>query len=259
MSYAFYRFECAIRSAAILGLIGAGGLGFQLALSFQSLNYREIWTLLYALILLSAAADAWSSAVRARRAVNGKARDRVLTGSLVATGLMVPAASQGTRMARSTRLITTMLTRTVLVVLRAIPPPVWALLFLFVLFPGILPGSLALAVYTIGVLGRLMAEATENLDRRPLNALRAHGAPELHVFCYGVIPAASPRFIAYGLYRWEVMVRETIVVGAGGLGLMLDHQLAAFDYSAAVTTLLALIVLTLAVDFISASIRRSIR
>lgn len=67
LSYGFYRFECAIRSAAVLGLIGAGGLGFQLALSFQTLRYNEMWTLLWALILLSGFADLWSSIVRRRR------------------------------------------------------------------------------------------------------------------------------------------------------------------------------------------------
>ncbi|MGH3993279.1 MAG: PhnE/PtxC family ABC transporter permease, partial [Pseudonocardiaceae bacterium] len=153
-------------------------------------------------------------------------------------------------------------TRTLLIVLRAIPPPVWALIILFVTYQGLLPGALALGVYTAGVLGRLMAEVAEDLDPRPLDALRAHGASEAQVFCYGVIPPAAPRFVAYGLYRWEVAIRETVVVGvvgAGGLGLLLERQLATFDYGGAVGTLLALIVLTLMVDFTSAAIRRSLR
>jgi phosphonate transport system permease protein len=107
-----------------------------------------------------------------------------------------------------------------------------------------------------------MAEAAENLDARPLQALRANGAPPPHVFCYGVIPAAAPRFVAYGLYRWEVTIRETIVVGvvgAGGLGLLLDQQLASFDYGGALATLITLMILTLLVDFASATIRRSLR
>lgn len=342
LSYSFYRFECAVRSAAILGLVGAGGLGFQIQLSFQTLRYPEIWTLLYALILLSGVVDLWSSVVRARRVaprpsptVTRAGRDPVLTGSLALALVLVPlsawqigldasvlatertwglvgqlfadawppgidggllgllelsavtlamsvlatalAASGGMLLAfpaaRPTggtgggrasgiRLLVVVATRGVLVVLRAIPPPVWALLFLFVLFPGIVPGALALGVYTLGVLGRLMAEAAENLDDRPLRALRAQGASPLQVFCYGTVPAATPRFVAYSLYRWEVAIRETVVVGvvgAGGLGLLLDQQLATFDYGGAVTTLLALIVLTLLVDLTSAAVRRSLR
>ena len=67
IAYAFYRFECAIRASIVLGMIGAGGLGFQVLLSMQSLRYGEVWTFLYALIALCGLADAWSSAVRRRR------------------------------------------------------------------------------------------------------------------------------------------------------------------------------------------------
>ncbi|MDV6012880.1 ABC transporter permease subunit [Haloechinothrix sp. LS1_15] len=347
LSYAFYRFECAIRSAAVLGLVGAGGLGFQLSLSFQSLRYEEIWTLLYALIVLCVAADFWSSRVRARRTqrvggarTGGRYRhDPFLVGSCLfglvlialsvwwigldlavlfsgetwdylrqlATGAWPPALGEagaggllelsmvtlamsilamvigfwggaalafpaahlprggytaGGAAARAGRLLIFAASRLLLVVLRAIPPPVWALLFLFVLYPGILPGALALGVYTAGVLGRLMAEVAENLDERPLHALRAQGAPAPLVFCYGVVPSATPRFIAYGLYRWEVTIRETVVVGvvgAGGLGYALAQQLNGFDYAGALTTLLVLILLTLAVDFTSAAVRRTVR
>ena len=61
VSYGFYRFECALRTSVVLGTIGAGGLGFELAVSFQSLRYREIWTLIFALLMLSAIADWWAA------------------------------------------------------------------------------------------------------------------------------------------------------------------------------------------------------
>lgn len=346
LSYGFYRFECAIRSATILGFIGAGGLGFQLQLSFQALQYGEIWTLLYALILLCAAADFWSAAVRGRRAVTwrggmagGLRSDRVLRASLLAVAVLVPASAWwvgldlsvlwsghsasmvgqlarqawppsiedglgsllrdsastlsmsvlaialafvgGTVLAfpaanlplspnaarhrsarRVLRLSAVAASRAVLIVLRAIPPPIWALLLLFVMYPGILPGAAALGIYTLGVLGRLMAEAAENLDRRPLWALCAHGAPAPHAFWYAVVPAAASRFTAYGLYRWEVTIRETVVVGvvgAGGLGTVLTQQLSTLDYSGATTTLATIVLLTLLVDYLSAVVRRSLR
>ena len=66
LSYTFYRLECSIRSAAVLGVIGAGGLGYQLWLSFQSLRYNEMWTFIFALIVLSGAVDIWSSQLRRR-------------------------------------------------------------------------------------------------------------------------------------------------------------------------------------------------
>ena len=67
IAYGFYRFECAIRASIVLGMIGAGGLGFQVLLSMQSLRYGEVWTFLYALIALCGLTDAWSTTVRRRR------------------------------------------------------------------------------------------------------------------------------------------------------------------------------------------------
>jgi phosphonate transport system permease protein len=153
-------------------------------------------------------------------------------------------------------------TRFLLLVARAVPEPIWALLFLFVLFPGILPGAIALALHNFGILGRLMAEVTENLDERPLRSLKALGASPAQVFLYAVLPLTLPRFIAYILYRWEVCIRATVIVGlvgAGGLGRLLTEQLSSFDYKGLLTTLIVFLGLTFGVDLISASVRRALR
>jgi phosphonate transport system permease protein len=153
-------------------------------------------------------------------------------------------------------------TRFLLLVARAVPEPIWALLFLFVLFPGILPGAIALALHNFGILGRLMAEVTENLDERPLRSLKALGATRAQVFLYAVLPVTLPRFIAYILYRWEVCIRATVIVGlvgAGGLGRLLTEQLSSFDYKGLLTTLIVFLGLTFGVDLISASVRRALR
>jgi phosphonate transport system permease protein len=152
--------------------------------------------------------------------------------------------------------------RQVLLVTRAVPPPVWALLLLFVIFPGPLPGALALGIYTFGILGRLFAEVVEELDQRPRDALVALGASPMTSFAYASVPAAAGQLIAYTLYRWEVTARETVVVGvvgAGGLGRMLEQQRAAFDYDAMATTVLALIVVCVVVDLLSLAVRTSLR
>jgi phosphonate transport system permease protein len=154
------------------------------------------------------------------------------------------------------------MTRGLLLVLRSIPAPIWALLLLYILFPGILPGALALGIYTLGVLGRLVAEVVENLDQRPLSALKAQGAGKAGVFVYGALPPMFPRFISYLLYRWEEIIRATVIVGlvgAGGLGRSLTQQLASFDYQAVLATLIVFIVITFIVDIISASARKTLR
>jgi phosphonate transport system permease protein len=154
------------------------------------------------------------------------------------------------------------LVRLVLLLLRAVPPPIWALVLLFLLLPGVLPGALALGVYTLGVLGRLAAEATEELDPRPRAALTALGADPVAGWLYGVLPAATGPVLAFALYRWEVAIRDTVLVGllgAGGLGALLASRLARFDWGGVTTVLVALVLLTTAVDLVSARARDVLR
>jgi phosphonate transport system permease protein len=183
--------------------------------------------------------------------------------AFAAAGTLAPVdGGAGGLARRGLRRVAAAATRGFLLVCRAVPPPVGALLVLFVLFPGPLPGALALAVYNLGILGRLMAEVVDNLDARPVRALRSSGAAPTAALLYGALPRALPRFATYGLYRWEVTIRETVVVGlvgAGGLGRLLAEQVAAFDHRGVMATLLALVALTVAVDLAGAAARRALR
>jgi phosphonate transport system permease protein len=322
VSYAFYRLECSIRSAVILGMIGAGGLGFQLNQSFQALEYGEMWTSIYALVAVSAAADLWGATLRRRGTPRLVRRSAVAGLSLMAASVIHLGPDLARLVSPQTRSLLAELAseawppsppggwgalvrpsietlqmsflaitlgsslaivvafmasrggqtrcrravagaaRLLLLVTRAIPPPVWALLVLFVLFPGPLPGAVALGIYNFGILGRLTAEVVENLDPRPAAALRALGSGGTATFAYAVLPMSFARFAAYSLYRWEVAVRETVVVGvvgAGGLGRLLEQQRAAFAFDAMLATVIALIAVSLLVDGISAWARRSLR
>lgn len=349
LSYSFYRFECSIRSATVLGIIGAGGLGYQILLSLQSLRYEQMWTLMFALLLLSGGSDFLSGLLRQRLGVpsrldlnvlnlkplkNLPQRDPVgilLLGAVVLlifsfwyvkadfTKLWSPRTAQllvgviqdafppqwidlnqlftlSTQTLAMSILATTGAglggillsfpaarrigngaiphspipngrgnpapTRFLLLFARAIPEPIWALIFLFVLFPGILPGAIALGLHNLGILGRLMAEVIENLDERPLRSLKALGASHSQVFLYGVLPLTLKRFLAYVVYRWEVCIRATVIVGfvgASGLGRLLTEQLSSFDYKGLLTTLIVFIGLTFVVDMISAGVRQALR
>ncbi len=343
LSYAFYRFECSIRAAAVLGIIGAGGLGYQILLSLQSLRYEEMWTLLITLILLSGITDFASALVRRQmgapsrlelnmsKGVKKKSPTKNVpkweillivvaiafsfwyvdadfsklwtprTGQLlvgVVQQAFPPDYSQLREIFTLCRqtlamsilaiafagcggivlsffaasnlvnldaksswwgIVSLVGSRLLLLFTRAIPAPIWALIFLFVLFPGILPGAIALGIHNLGILGRLMAEVSENLDERSLKSLKALGASSSQVFLYGVLPRTMPKFIAYILYRWEVCIRATVIVGlvgAGGLGRLLTEQLSSFDYPGVTATLLCFIGLTFAVDIVSATMRR---
>lgn len=325
VAYAFYRLECAIRSAAVLGIVGVGGLGFQLDLSFESLRYAEIWTLIFALMLLSGIADVVST--RVRRA-HGRLRSRWIVGvgvgavlwSVWQVGLDVSALwSERTRrripefvgdllpprlgpggwtelwsatvdtVALSVLALTIAISvgvlgaaairrplasgqarrpfgvagrltgRIVLLLFRAVPAPIWAFLFVLILFPGLWPGAVALAVYNAGVLGRLFAEAIETQPKRIEQGVKLTGAGGLAGWLYGVFPQSLPRMVSLSLYRGEVIVRETIVigvVGAGGLGQLLRDHLTARDFAAVTGVVIVLVVLAIAADRLGAAVRR---
>jgi len=323
VSYGFYRLECSVRSSVVVGMIGAGGIGFQIAVSEDGLNYGELWTLIYLLIVMSALADGWGASLR-----NRPSTTRLRVSALVATGLTAASAwhlglrpwelfsgdnrGEAARIAgdawppklprggwselwsgvidtlqlsiiaisiaamvalpmafiaarparRGWGSVPAGMARFVLLFCRAVPPPLWALLVLFLTYPGPIAGGVALGLYTLGVLGRLDAEVVENADQAPTTALRAAGATSGAAFAYGTLPIVAPRFVALGLYRWEVAIRETVIVGlvgAGGLGRLLQQQRAGFDEARMFTTILTLIALAFAVDVISSALRRSLR
>lgn len=151
------------------------------------------------------------------------------------------------------------LTRAFFSFTRAIPELVWALIIVFAFTPGILPGAVALGIHNSGVLGRLGAEVVEGLDPRPMRSLQSAGAGRLQVALFGVLPEALPRFVTYLLYRWEVVIRTTIVVGfvsAGGLGTAFRLAMSYFKYTEVTLILIWYLIIVLAVDFASAFLRR---
>lgn len=153
------------------------------------------------------------------------------------------------------------LMRWVLNALRAVPELVWASLLLISAGLGPLAGTLALAVHTSGVLGRLFAEAIENSEPGPGFALRVQGAGGLRVFLYATLPQILPQLISYTLYRWENNIRAAAVlgvVGAGGLGQLLSFHMGLFHMNKTATILAAMLLLVALVDLLSDRLRRAL-
>jgi phosphonate transport system permease protein len=130
------------------------------------------------------------------------------------------------------------------------------------LFPGIWPGAVALGVYNLGVLGRLFAEVVEDHDERARRHLASSGAGAIKQFAYAVLPSIASRLTGLALYRWEVVTRETVivgVVGAAGLGRLIREDLVARDFAAVTGTIGALVVLTALIDITSSRMRAALR
>ncbi|MCQ6274543.1 ABC transporter permease subunit [Bacillus sp. V3B] len=344
ISYTMYRFECAIRSSAIMSFVGLGGLGFQIQLSLNDLNYDEVWTFIFFLIGIVVLVDIWSSQLRKGlnkpkqgfsvktfsillvtvfltiswwfifvvenasltdlfseknayyaqkffRGLFGVAveepaflnRDswlealqltyETLRMSIMAIGFstiamfltVIPAARN---IANGSLTLTAKwynwlffgFIRILYIFSRAIPELVWAMIIVFIFKPGVLPGAIALALHNFGILGKLCAEVIENADERPVRNLASSGASQSQMLLYGVLPSVMPQFLTYILYRWEVIMRTTIVVGfvgAGGLGLQFKMSLSFFHYTDITLLLICYCLLVVIADFISEAARKT--
>ncbi len=144
-------------------------------------------------------------------------------------------------------------------VLRSIPELVWASILLIAAGLGPFAGTMALAAHTTGVLGRLFADALENLPPAPEATLRINGAAPMTAFFYATLPQVLPQMLSYTLYRWENNIRAAAilgVVGAGGLGQMLKYHLSLFQMQQAASVIIAMLLMVALVDAISFWLRR---
>jgi len=194
-----------------------------------------------------------------RASVETLAMSALGTALAAAAGLLLalPAASLGQRFANGYRTPA----RLLLNALRAIPELVWASLLLIAAGLGPFAGTLALAIHTTGVLGRLFAMAMENCPDGPAFALRVQGVGSLRVCLYATLPQVLPQLISYTLYRWENNIRAAAVlgvVGAGGLGQLLSFHMGLFHMHKTATLLGAMLLLVALVDFCSDRIRRAL-
>lgn len=145
--------------------------------------------------------------------------------------------------------------------LRAIHTLVFGLFFVGIVGLGATAGILAVAAHSAGTLGKLLAEAIESLDMRPVEAVRATGATPAQVFFLGVWPAVLPQFVSQVLYVWEFNIRDSTIlglVGAGGLGLLLSEAMSLFQWGRLATLLIAIVVMVTAFDALSRAVRRSL-
>lgn len=126
---------------------------------------------------------------------------------------------------------------------------------------GPFPGVLAIAIHSVGMLGKFFAEAIENVDRGPIEALEATGSRRIQVITYAIIPQVMPQFIAYCLYRFEVNVRAAAVlgvVGAGGIGFELVTNMRLFEFQNLVIILFTIYITVVGINYLATRLRAKI-
>jgi phosphonate transport system permease protein len=148
--------------------------------------------------------------------------------------------------------------RTVLNFLRTIPDLALGLLFVAAVGLGAFAGTLALAIHTATVLGKLLSESVENIDEGVVEAIRATGAGYSQILSFAVLPQILPDLISFTLYRLETNIRAASVlglIGAGGIGYLMNSSFRTFQYQEAAAIVLVLIALVMLVDYVSSRMR----
>jgi phosphonate transport system permease protein len=153
------------------------------------------------------------------------------------------------------------LAKLLLVSSRSVNSLVWALLFVAIFGPGALAGTMAIAFRSIGFVGKLFGESLEEARPGPVEALRAAGAPWTSIFIKGYWPQVEPAFWAIALFRWDISVRESAVlglVGAGGIGLAINAAMDLFQWERVALMLVAIFAVVILAEVVVTAIRKRI-
>jgi phosphonate ABC transporter permease subunit PhnE len=185
---------------------------------------------------------------------------RYAAGGAVLVGLACLVAALRTSPTGPVRIGSTVYTlvRTVMNIVRSIEPLIWAVVGIIWIGPGPFAGTIALTLHTIASLGKLYSEAIESIDPGPIEAIQATGGSRLQTIMYAVMPQVVPPFISFTIYRWDINVRlSTIIgfVGGGGIGFILIQWIRQFQYDAAGIAVWLITITVAALDFVSSEIR----
>ncbi|WP_417529175.1 phosphonate ABC transporter, permease protein PhnE [Marinomonas shanghaiensis] len=142
---------------------------------------------------------------------------------------------------------------------RSVNSLVWALLFVSIFGPGVIAGVLAIAFRSIGFVGKLLGEALEEVNMGSIEALKATGASWLSILLKGYWPQVLPAFFSIVLFRWDINVRESAVlglVGAGGIGVVLDDSMNLFQWDRVAVSLLAIFIIVILAEILVVNVRK---
>jgi phosphonate transport system permease protein len=181
-------------------------------------------------------------------------------GTLVAAIISFPLAMLAANNITPSELARNM-SRGLIAVTRTVPDIVFALIFISAVGLGPFPGVLAISIHSVGMLGKLYAESIEEIDPHPVEALEAVGADRIQTIIHAVIPQVLPSFIADTLYRLDINVRSSVVlglVGAGGIGFELIYDMRLFRYRELASVLLITFVIIILAERISDILRQRV-
>jgi phosphonate transport system permease protein len=182
-------------------------------------------------------------------------------GTLLAILLAVPVAFLAARNTTPSALFVRPVAVFIIVASRSVNALIWALLLVAILGPGLLAGIIAIALRSIGFIGKLLYEAIEEIDLRQVEAVRATGAGTAQVLDYGIVPQIMPAFAGITLFRWDINIRESTVlglVGAGGIGLQLKASVDTLAWPQVTLIFIVILATVIVSEWVSARVRAAL-
>jgi len=182
-------------------------------------------------------------------------------GTLIAVCIAVPVAFLAARNTTPSRLFVRPLALLIIVSTRSINSLIWALLLIAIIGPGVFAGVIAIAIRSIGFCAKLLYEAIEEIDHSQVEAITATGASRWQVMAYGIVPQILPAFAGITVFRWDINIRESTVlglVGAGGIGLQLSASLNVLAWPQVSLILLVILAAVVISEWVSAKVRGAI-
>lgn len=144
---------------------------------------------------------------------------------------------------------------------RSVNSLIWAILLVQIVGPGLFAGVLAIGIRSVGMISKLLYEAIEEIDPKPIEAVSATGANAAQVFLYGYVPQLMPIFVGVTVYRWEINIRESTIigiVGGGGIGFMLNSAINRLAWNQVIVVLMLILALVIIAEWVSAKARKAI-
>lgn len=182
-------------------------------------------------------------------------------GTVAGTLIAVPVAFLAARNTTPSAMIARPAALFIIVASRSINSLIWALLLVTIIGPGLLAGAIAVALRSIGFVGKLLYEAIEEIDESQVEAVAATGASRWQVMDYAIVPQILPAFAGIAVFRWDINIRESTIlglVGAGGIGLQLQSSLNILAWSQVSLIFLVILVTVIVSEWVSARVRAAI-
>ena len=181
-------------------------------------------------------------------------------GTVIAMLIAIPVAFAAARNTTPHRLVRAVAVF-VIVSSRSVNSLIWALMLVFIIGPGVLAGTIAIGLRSIGFCAKLLYEAIEEIDHTQVEAIEATGASKAQQMLFGIVPQVLPTFAGVGVYRWDINIRESTIlglVGAGGIGLQLSASINILAWTQVSIILLVILLTVIISEWVSARVRHAI-